>query len=414
MTRQPRRTVLWVGITAATVVAVFVAVVAFPSAISLGVRVLDSFRDQGPAQPVPVAGADLSGAGPGSLVSATTMPGFLHDVHAHRMQAARVIYRSTSGDGQPTVVSGSVFIPGGDPPDGGWPVISFGHGTTGIDKPCAPSLSDSLLGMAPVVVALITKGYAVAFADYQGLGTPGVHPYTDSRTSGLNMIDAVRALRSTFHGVSTRWGVYGGSEGGGAAWGADEQARTYAPELNLVGGVAISPAADVVGIVDKDQQGTLTDEQKPALLAIIESLARLYPDINRDDYRRDAAAQYWDVLSACSGPRVHEGANDAKSLGPRDLAPSSAEAADRLREHLQRWALPQQPLSAPLLVWYGGTDAYIDPPWTAGAIQRACAMGGTVVSQFEPKKGHGEANYFDQLQWLADRFAGKPVDNGCS
>ena len=409
-----RRSLLWVGIIAVTLVAVFVAVVSFPFVTSLGVRILDTLRDPSPTQPVPVAGADLSGSGPGSLVSATTMPGFLHAVHAHQMQAARVVYRSTSGDGQPTVVSGSVFIPGGNPPDGGWPVISFGHGTTGLDEPCAPSLSDSLLGMAQVVIALTAKGYAVAFPDYQGLGAPGVHPFTDSRTLGLNMIDAVRALRSTFHGVSTRWGSYGGSEGGGAAWGADEQARTYAPELNLVGAVAISPAADVTGIVDKAQQGTLTNDQKPGILGLIESLARLYPDVNRDDYRRGAAAQYWDILAACSGPMVQDRANAAKLLGPKDLAPATPQAADRLRQHLQRWALPQHPLSAPLLVWYGGADTYIDAKWTADAIQRACAMGGTVVWQFQADKGHSEANYVDQLQWLADRFAGKPVNNACS
>ncbi len=294
-----RRTVLWGGLVAATVVAVVVAVVWFALGSSVDERVGGAA-----AESVPVAGADLTGSGPGSLVSAMTMPGFLREVHTDRVQAARVVYRSTSEDGQPTVVSGSVFVPEGGPPGGGWPVIAYGHGTTGIDEPCAPSLSDSLLGSAQVVAALITKGYAVAFADYQGLGTPGVHPYTDSRTAGRNMIDAVRALRATFKDVSNRWGAYGGSQGGGAAWAAAEQARTYAPELDLVGAVAISPAADVTGLVDKAQQGTLTIDQDAALSMIIESLARLHPDINRDDYRHGAAARNWDAIVACSGPEM--------------------------------------------------------------------------------------------------------------
>src|ERR1700722_7564384 len=157
-----RRTVLWGGLVAATVVAVVVAVVWFSLGSSVDERVGGSA-----AESVPVAGADLTGSGPGSLVSAMTMPGFLHEVHTDRVQAARVVYRSTSEDGQPTVVSGSVFAPEGGPPGGGWPVIAYGHGTTGIDEPCAPSLSDSLLGSAQLVAALITKGYAGAFADYQ-------------------------------------------------------------------------------------------------------------------------------------------------------------------------------------------------------------------------------------------------------
>jgi hypothetical protein len=404
-----RRTVLYGGIAVATVVAVVVAVVSFSLASSVGQRVGGSARE-----PVPVAGADLSGSGPGSLVSAMTMPGFLTQVDGRRVQAARVVYRSTSGDGQPTVVSGGVFIPEGNAPAGGWPVIGFGHATTGIDEPCAPSLSDSLLGSAQVVSALVTNGYAVAFADYQGLGTPGVHPYTDSRIAALNMIDAVRALRATFKDVSNRWGAYGASQGGGAAWAADEQASTYAPELKLVGAVAISPAADVTGLVDKAARGTLTTDQNAALSAIIESLARLHPDINRDDYRHGAAARNWDTVVACYGPKMRGRSQAINAIEPHDVAASTPEAADRLRDDLAQWALPQDRLSAPLLVWYGGTDTFIDAPWTAGAIQRACALGGIVVVQFEAGKGHGEANYFDQLQWLTDRFAAKTATDDCS
>ena len=395
-----RRALLWGGLATAIVVAVVVAIVW----VSLGSPVGDQVG--APArEAVPVVGADLSGSGPGSLVSATTMPGIMRDVDSRKVQAARVVYRSTSGDGRPSVVSGGVFTPKGAPPEGGWPVIAYGHATTGIDEPCAPTLSESLLGSAQIVSALIAQGYAVALSDYQGLGSPGVHPYTDSRTAGLNMIDSVRALRATFKDVSNRWGAYGASQGGGAAWAADEQANTYAPELKIVGAVAISPAADVAGLVDKAAAGTLTTDQEAALAAIIESLARLHPDLDRDDYRRGAAARKWDTVVACSGALM-EGRNQAiNAIEPRDIAAGTPEAADRLRRYLAQWALPQQRLSAPLLVWYGGTDTFIDSPWTAGAIKRASALGGQVVVQFEEDKGHGDANYFDQLQWLTEQFA---------
>jgi hypothetical protein len=170
--------------------------------------------------------------------------------------------------------------------------------------------------------------------------------------------------------------------------------------------VAISPAADVTGLVDKAQLGTLTIDQDAALSAIIESLARLNPDINRDDYRRGAAARNWDAIVACSGPEMRGRSQAINAIEPHDVAASTPEATDRLRHYLAQWALPQQRLSAPLLVWYGGADTFIDAPWTAGAIQRASALGGNVVVQFEAGKGHGEANYFDQLQWLTDRFVG--------
>ena len=92
------------------------------------------------------------------------MPG-LRGLRPGAVRAARVFYRSTNGDtGQPTEVSGSVFVPVGTAPPGGWPVvIAFGHGTTGLDEPCAPSLSDSLLGMVTFVDAFTKRGFAVSF-----------------------------------------------------------------------------------------------------------------------------------------------------------------------------------------------------------------------------------------------------------
>jgi hypothetical protein len=406
-------------VTAAVAVIVLVAVAAIALSLPIGERlatkVIDALRGDVPtAEPVPVATADLSGTGPGTLVSATTMPALQKTIGGRQMQAARVVYRSTNGDtGAPTVVSGSVFTPVGEPPEGGWPIISFGHGTTGIDKECGPSLSDSLLGLSEPVFGLVKNGYAVALADYQGLGADGVHPYTDAKTAGLNMIDAVRALRHTFANTSTRWLALGGSQGGGASWAADEQAASYAPELNLVGAVADSPAADVSRIVDKAQARTMTEDQRPAFLAIVESLARLHPDLDRDDFRRDAAARYWAVTLSCAGNDAHERNDALKQVTADDVRPATRAAADHLRALLTKWAVPQRRLSAPLSVAYGGQDTYIDAKWTTDAIARACALGGNVEWDLQPYKGHGDVDVTHQLAWIADRFAQKPAANEC-
>ncbi len=418
-----RRALMVLGVVIVVLAGGAAAVAVSPQVRDLGSQVYDntvgrlfSHPDTDAAgDPQPVPGADLRGSGPGSLVAAVTMPAFARTSYGSEMRSARVLYRSTNGDTDaPTVVSGAVFVPPGDPPAGGWPVVALGHGTTGLDEPCAPSLSPSLLGMAGPVNRLVKAHFAVSLADYQGLGAPGVHPYTDARTAGRNVIDSVRALRRTFTGISNRWGAIGGSQGGGAVWSADEQAAGYAPELDLVGAVALAPAADVSGLVDKAQSGTLTADQRPALQLIIESLARLHPDLDRDDYRHGSAASDWDVLSACSGEAVHKREAATKRLQPGDLAPATPQAAARLRQLLQQWALPQQRLSAPLSIVYGGKDTYIDAPWTTAAIARACALGGTVDWQFLPDKGHGDIDIGDQLQWLADRFQGKPVASDCA
>ncbi|MGU3500203.1 lipase family protein [Mycobacterium sp. C31M] len=411
--RRPRRLLGILAVIIALVAQIAVYAALLPFALPVGLTVVNTFPSSG-GLPVPVATADLTEAGPGSLVSATTMPGVTRRIEARNLRAARVLYRSTNGDtGQPTVVSGSVFTPLADPPPGGWRVVAIGHGTVGIDGPCAPSLSDTMLGALAFVTPFIDRGYAVAVPDYQGLGAKGLHPYLDARTAGLNMIDSVRALRRTFGDVSGTWMAFGHSQGGAATWAADEQASVYSPELQLLGAVAAAPAADVSGFVDKSLAGRLTTDQMLALPVIVESLARLHPDLNRDDYRAGAAAEHWSVLTACQAPQIYQRGAAAEHLKPADVAPQNTAAADRLRSLLQAWALPQRALSAPMSVWYGGADTLVDAEWTAAAIERACALGGTVTVQYEPDKGHAEVDLVSQLNWMATRFADQPVRNDC-
>src|SRR6185437_8751422 len=86
-----------------------------------------------------------------------------------------VLYRSTSFDGKPIAVSGTVAIPKGNPPPGGWPVVSWAHGTTGIADECAPTRLAGDRSANYVRTELdtwLSKGYAVVRTDYEGLGTP--------------------------------------------------------------------------------------------------------------------------------------------------------------------------------------------------------------------------------------------------
>jgi pimeloyl-ACP methyl ester carboxylesterase len=228
------------------------------------------------------------------------------------------------------------------------------------------------------------------------------------------MIDAVRALHRTYPNIiSNRWAAIGGSQGGGAAWAADEQAAGYAPEFTLVAAAATSPPTDLSGLVDKAQEGTLTAEQGAVTQAIIESLARLHPDLDRDDYRHGTAKEYWDVMSDCSDDTAYRRGEAIKRLGPHDFTPDSAEATIHLRDLLQKWAIPQKPLSAPLYVWYGGQDPFIDAAWTKAGIQRACDLGGSVTIDFDPNGGHNPPTGDKVLAWIADRMAGKPAVNDC-
>src|SRR5581483_526971 len=104
--------------------------------------------------------------------------------------------------------------------------------------------------------------------------------------------------------------------------------------------VAVSPATDATGLVDKAMHDALTTDQIAAVPTVVEVLARLHPEVNRDDYRRGAAIRYWDNIIACAGSKVHDREAALKEVRPQDVAPATPQAADRLRSYLAEWALP--------------------------------------------------------------------------
>ena len=51
------------------------------------------------------------------------------------------------------------------------PVLAWAHGTTGVARPCAPSLSDAPFESHPDMTGALAEGWVLALTDYPGLGT---------------------------------------------------------------------------------------------------------------------------------------------------------------------------------------------------------------------------------------------------
>ncbi len=361
--------------------------------------------------------ADYTGAGqePGALADATTLPTIDRRLKAATSLAARIEYTSTSGvTGGTTQATGTVFVPLGKPPEGGWPVVAYAHATTGIEPECAPSLSPTLLKSSTVVAALVKAGFVVTMPDYQGLGLDKTyHPYLDATTAGYNVVDAVRATRRLVPEASIRWVGIGLSQGGQATWAANELAANYNGGLDLLGTVSLSPPADVTGFADAAAAGQLTTEQAPALPMILSWLKKQYPEFNLDDYARGLVTDKWDILMACQGPKAAERAKLTPQITPDDLRPSTPEAVDTLRTYLQKMSLPQGPTAAPMLVIYGGKDLLVPAAWTEQALTRACSMGDVIDIQTQPDKGHTDIDVTSAFGWVNDRFRGEPAPNSC-
>jgi pimeloyl-ACP methyl ester carboxylesterase len=337
--------------------------------------------------------------------------------------AKRITYASRSAEDALTHVTGSVFVPKGKPPEGGWQIVVFGHPVAGTSPDCAPSLSPTLLGASTTVQALVQAGYLVSVPDYQGLGNAAVenaaynstyYPYLDSTTAGYNMIDSVRAVRKLIPEASNVWAALGTSEGGQAAWAANELMDNYGVGLKLVGSASLSPITDINGLADAAEAGDLTKDQELALQAFLAALKKRYGnEFNLDDYRRGVVKDKWDLLSACDGSASEPRAKVADQITPDDLRPASPQAAATLRGYLQKTSLPQGVTQAPMLVIYGGQDALVPPAWTNQALYRACRMGDVIQITMQPDRGHNQVDPSTALGWLQERFKNSPPHNDC-
>jgi alpha-beta hydrolase superfamily lysophospholipase len=352
----------------------------------------------------------------------------LEDRDAVLGQAWRAVYTSVSGvDAGIRQVSGAFFVPRGTPPEHGWPVISFAHGTTGIGHNCGPSRQPDLMGYAPLIQWLLADKYAVALTDYEGLGESGSHPYLEPRTAAFNTIDAVRALRAISPIVSARWMAVGYSQGGQAVWAANELNSYYGNDLQLQGSVALAPAANLTGVADLVWSGSLTDEQRAQFPMGIVGFARYNPDLDADWFLHGSADWYRQQLSRCAltGPQPEStpspvpipwrtvvdrlrNANDVKPDTPQDVA--------TLRDAARRVALPQRPLDKPMLVIIGEHDTQVLPDWVRSTVARSCALGRRIEYLQIPNTGHLDLipKVADTMErWIADRFAGTAAPSNC-
>ena len=100
---------------------------------------------------------------------------------------------------------------------------------------------------------MVRDGYVVAATDYPGLGTPGPHPYLVGLSEARAVIDSVRVARSLpGAGGGNRFIVWGHSQGGHAALFTGLIAKSYAPELSLLGVAAAAPASELADLMDDD------------------------------------------------------------------------------------------------------------------------------------------------------------------
>lgn len=330
-----------------------------------------------------------------------------------------VRYLSTSGStGTPTEVTGVIFAPKGQAPQDGWPVVSVGHGTTGLDDECAVSRSSDLRGYIWLVRNLVKRGWVVAITDYEGLGVPGPHPYLEPRSAGFNVIDMVRATVAVIPGASLQWAALGESQGGQASWAAAELAGDYAPELVFKGAANVSPAADLTDMATHVGDGHYPLPQLSMMPTLLKGLSVTVPALFPERFLHGAFVDnphYRDVLVRCHNGLDPDRAAAVGRLHANDFHVVHQQDADILKSALRRIALPLGPAAGPMFVYAGGEDQLIEAKWIHSAVRRACVLGDDVFEVVAPGKGHvdieGEHRAVD---WISDRFADLPAPHNCA
>ncbi len=324
-------------------------------------------------------------------------------------RAWRILYRSRSAAGRDIAVSGVLAVPTGPAPSAGRPMLAWAHGTAGLADRCAPSRepADALALAAP----FLARGMVFVATDYEGLGTPGLHPYLFGESEGRSVLDAARAAHrlGDLTDASDKTVVWGHSQGGHAALFARELAASWAPELDLLGTVAGAPPSQLRFIAP-----VLGSSPAAYYLAMVAG------GWNAADPTGDPSL----VLSREAQSRLgllERECGPALARSFADLTGGALLAADPATvppwsDLLDRNEPGTRTGTGPVLIVHGEADTLIPPSSSELLARRMCSLGEVVqrrtyagathVSVVADAKG-------DISAWVEARLRGEPATGSC-
>ena len=330
-------------------------------------------------------------------------------------QAYRVVYHSTDSGDKAIDVTGVVIIPAGNPPAAGRDIVAWAHGTSGIADDCAPSTNSWLFSSIAGLASLLKQGYIVVATDYQGLGGPGPHPYLVGPSAAHSVLDIVRAAREVPQAsASTRFVVWGESQGGHATLWTAQLAASYAPELQLMGAAAAAPPVDLAANLTGNANAT------------VRALSTAYAGASW--------SEVYDIpLSTITGPTGQDlirrlakncvtldGFKTRTKIGllrlTRQLRGVNLNASPRWAEQMKANSVLPRNFGVPLLVAQGSADLIVSPTVTSTFVTAVCRAGQPV--RFLQLAGGDHVTIAKRtaattIDWIGDRFAGRAVADDC-
>jgi alpha-beta hydrolase superfamily lysophospholipase len=350
--------------------------------------------------------------GPGELLRSEVFPTYTFpgDFKPKDLgiKAVRVLYGSRDAFGRLVPASGVVLIPYGKPPAGGWPVVVWAHGTSGVGRPFAPSLMKDLYYSWEGLLQWPMLGYAVVAPDYAGLGTDVPHQYLAAPAQAQDVINAVPAARQAVKELGPRWVAVGHSQGAGAVLCVAE-IQSQRKDPNYLGAIALAPVGDLGPVFEHIHRSP--NRGYVAFLAY--GIKAVYPTFKYEDILTPQATGLmqrvdkggWFVTLATFAHEVPAG---------KLLKPGWKE-----NKHFQKFrrlsVLGERPAFRPVLLLQGLADEAIPTAATDALCKRMRKRGSVVDYRQYPGLDHDSlvfGSFRDQVRWVRDRFAGKPATTG--
>ena len=295
-------------------------------------------------------------------------------------RAFRLRYVTTDARGRRAISTGTLFLPKGRAPRGGWPVVSWAHGTSGLADKCAPSVVGPALPARdrPYLANWMRDGYAIVASDYAGLGTPGLPAYLNGRSEAHNVVDIVKAGRaytrarlSAGSRLARRWVVIGQSQGGGAAIYTARYATAFGGRgLDYRGAVGTGVPAYIERVVNALAPGF--PDVSPATVAyfayILASLRSVYPELGMDRILTPTGRRYLALAEAtCVNPFEAE----LEGVRVADFFRRRVSSLRNFTEIVKRYmAMPEKGFDKPFFMGHGLQDADVPYGLTNEYVQR--------------------------------------------
>ena len=333
-------------------------------------------------------------------------------------QNIRLLYSSTDGiDGSTRIpVSGSLFLPKGDAPEEGWPLIAWTHGTVGIADICAPSWTGYVPFHQVFLKQWLDQGYAIVASDYQGLGTAGTHPYLATKPASYNNLDAIRAVQSADFPLSDKVVLIGQSQGAAAAYATAGHAKDYAPEIDIKG-VAVTGipffTPRTIEIIQETRPNDVVDPMLGYNFLALTLVEQMEPDFKVSDYVSDKGLP----TAMAVNTTCHR---DVKALVVENEltydASFKTSPNDALKTAFAQMGYPKLDIPVPAYIGSGVNDRDTPLRMQANLIKQACEAGAVIQSNIYLGKDHLTVlnhSTVDSIPFVKAAFAGETITGNC-